>query len=48
MHKMSIPRYLFFALATAVMGCHSPTDPSDAVIVQPRGHLAGMVTIGPN
>lgn len=50
MHKMSIPRYLFFALVAASMGCHSPTNPSDAVTVtvQPQGRLAGTVTIGPN
>jgi hypothetical protein len=48
MHRMSIPRYLFFALATVSIGCHSPTNPSDAITVQPNGHLSGMVTIGPN
>jgi len=50
MHKMSFRRYLLLVLAAALIGCTSPTNPSDAaaVTVPPPGRLAGMVTIGPN
>ena len=42
-----MPR-LAFLLLIAAGSCHSPTSPNDALVEQPHGRLAGIVTIGPN
>jgi hypothetical protein len=42
-----MPRLAFLLLIAAAC-CHSPTSPNDALVEQPHGRLAGIVTIGPN
>ena len=47
-HCAAVSTAIVLLVTASIMGCHSPTSPSDSVTVTPHGRLSGIVTIGPN